>query len=232
VAEWNCWYHILNCGFPLKVSGETDFPCITGSRVGQGRVYVQLGKVDLVDYGKFCTGIAEGRSYVSDGYAHCFDLKLGTGTLGDTVKAKAGEKLPLTAKVVFDPEMKLETAVGGRQAPGKTRKVELVVNGTVVETKEVPADQKPHEVKFDVTVQKSSWVAVRSFPQMHTNPVFVRVDGKPIRASKESARWCVGVIEQLWKVREKDIAPAERKDAEVTFKKAIELYKAIANDAE
>src|SRR5262249_39498564 len=29
VPEWNCWYHILNCGYPLKVSGETDFPCIT-----------------------------------------------------------------------------------------------------------------------------------------------------------------------------------------------------------
>src|SRR5262249_35146507 len=29
VAEWNCWYHLLNCGFPLKVSGETDFPCIS-----------------------------------------------------------------------------------------------------------------------------------------------------------------------------------------------------------
>ena len=24
--EWNTWYHLLNCGFPLKVSGETDFP--------------------------------------------------------------------------------------------------------------------------------------------------------------------------------------------------------------
>ena len=36
VPEWNCWYHIMNCGFPLKVSGETDFPCISGSRVGEG----------------------------------------------------------------------------------------------------------------------------------------------------------------------------------------------------
>jgi hypothetical protein len=232
VPEWNCWYHILNCGFPLKVSGETDFPCITGSRVGQGRVYVQLGKVDLVDYGKFCTGIAEGRSYVSDGYAHCFDLKLGTGTLGDTVKAKAGDKLPLAAKVVFDPDVKLGTAVGGRLPAGRTRTVELIVNGQVVDKKEVPADQKVHEVKFDVGVQKSSWVAVRCFPQMHTNPVFVSVDGKPIRASKESAKWCVGVIEQLWKVREKDIAPAERKEAEATFKKAIEMYQTIAKEAE
>jgi hypothetical protein len=232
VPEWNCWYHLLNCGFPLKVSGETDFPCITGSRVGQGRVYVQLGKVDVVDYGKFCTGIAEGRSYVSDGYAHCFDLKLGTGTLGDTVKAKAGDKLPLTAKVAFDPDVALGTAVGGRQPAAKTRTVELVVNGQVADKKEVPADQKPHEIQFDVTVQKSSWVAVRSFPQMHTNPVFVSVDGKPIRASRDSAKWCVGVIEQLWKVREKDIAAAERKEAEATFKKAIDVYKVIAKEAE
>ena len=23
IQEWNTWYHLLNCGFPLKVSGET-----------------------------------------------------------------------------------------------------------------------------------------------------------------------------------------------------------------
>src|SRR4029077_16274350 len=50
IPEWNCWYHIMNCGFPLKVRGETDFPCISGSRVGQGRVYVQLGKLDKIDF--------------------------------------------------------------------------------------------------------------------------------------------------------------------------------------
>src|SRR5262249_1448945 len=50
IPEWNCWYHLMNCGFPLKVSGETDFPCMSGARVGQGRVYVQLGKVERVDF--------------------------------------------------------------------------------------------------------------------------------------------------------------------------------------
>ena len=232
VREWNCWYHILNCGFPLKVSGETDFPCISGSRVGQGRVYVQLGKVDMVDYAKFCNGIAAGRSYVSDGYAHCFDLKLGEATLGDTVVGRGGGKLPLTAKAAFDPDVKLDTALGGRRPQSDKRTVELIVNGKVVDKKEVPADQKPHEVAFDVKVEESCWVALRSFPQMHTNPVFVSVDGKPIRASRESAKWCVGVIEQLWKVREKDIKEAERKEAEKTFKDAIEIYKKIAKEAE
>src|SRR5262249_38582915 len=61
VPEWNCWYHIMNCGFPPKVSGETDFPCMSGTRVGQGRVYVQLGKVDHVDFSAWCEGLARGQ---------------------------------------------------------------------------------------------------------------------------------------------------------------------------
>src|SRR5206468_9642399 len=70
LPEWNCWYHIMNCGFPLKVSGETDFPCMSSTRVGQGRSYVQLGKIDRLEFQAWCNGLAKGRSYVSDGSAH------------------------------------------------------------------------------------------------------------------------------------------------------------------
>ena len=65
----------------------------------------------------------------------------------------------------------------------------------------MPADDKAHDMTFDVNIDKSSWVALRHFPQMHTNPVNVIVAGKPIRASRASAKWCIGVIEQLWRVR-------------------------------
>ena len=231
VAEWNCWYHILNCGFPLKVSGETDFPCITGSRVGQGRVYVHLGKVDAIDFGAWCKGLAAGRSYISDGYAHCFDFRVGTGTHGDTIDVPAGASVPVTAKVAFRKELPLGTAVGGQVDPAETRPVELVVNGRVVETKNVPADGKAHDVAFTVTPDRSSWVALRSFPQLHTNPVTVTVGGKPVRASRDSARWCVGVIDRLWAVRAKDIKPEERGEAEKTFQAAIAAYKKIAEEA-
>ena len=40
--ELNIWYHTLNCGYRTrKISGETDFPCIYGERVGLGRVLRQ-----------------------------------------------------------------------------------------------------------------------------------------------------------------------------------------------
>src|SRR6185503_18834639 len=83
IAEWNMWYHLLNCGFPLKVSGETDFPCMSGERVGQGRVYVQLGKQKRLDFATWCDGLARGRSYVSDGFAHALEFKVNKIAPGD-----------------------------------------------------------------------------------------------------------------------------------------------------
>lgn len=236
VPEWNCWYHIMNCGFPLKASGETDFPCIAGSRVGMGRVYVQLGKkTDLIDYAAWCKGIQQGRSYVSDGYAHALEFAVnGTSPGYGDVKLDAAGQVKVTTKVAFARDVALGTAPGvpGWVPPGASRKLELVVNGAVVASKEVPADDKPHDVSFDVQVDKSSWVAIRHYPQMHTNPVNVIVGGKPIRASKESAKWCIGVIEQLWKVRGPGIAASERQEAERTFQKALEMYRKIAAESE
>lgn len=233
VLEWNCWYHIMNCGFPLKASGETDFPCISGSRVGQGRVYVQLGKkADMVDYARWCKGIAQGRSYVSDGYAHALEFAVnGTAPGFGDVKLAAPGKAKVTAKVAFAKDVSLGTAPGAQPPAGNTRKLELVVNGKVVASKDIPADDKAHDVTFDVSLEKSSWVALRHFPQMHTNPVNVIVADKPIRASRASAKWCVGVIEQLWKVRGAGIKADERAEAEKTFKKVIEVYKKIAEEA-
>ena len=238
VPEWNCWYHIMNCGFPLKVSGETDFPCITGSRVGQGRVYVQLGKVDHIDYGDWCKGIQQGKSYVSDGYAHALDFKVNGVAPGfGEVKLDAAGTAKVIAKVAFGSALPYGTANGAPAPSGPTRKVELIVNGKVAASKDVPADDKEHDIAFEVPIAKSSWVALRHFPQMHTNAVPVLVGGKPIRASRASAKWCVGVIEKLWEVRGQAgpgprISADERPEAEKTFQKALEMYRKIAAEAE
>jgi hypothetical protein len=88
-----------------------------------------------------------------------------------------------------------------------------------------------HELEFEAPIDQSSWVALRHFPQMHTNPVNVLVGGKPIRASRKSALWCLGTIEQLWRVRGKGIAAHEREEAQATFQRAIEKYRQIAAEA-
>jgi hypothetical protein len=255
VPEWNCWYHLMNCGFPLKVSGETDFPCMSGTRVGQGRVYVQLGKIDHVAFPAWCEGLARGRSYVSDGYAHALEFTVaGKPASGEVALEKPGV-VTVHAKVAFAADTPVGAPygtmvpAGGNRLVGDTvqlhgrrpteearrhggkRRVEVVVNGQVADYQEVPADAQPHDLTFSVKIDRSSWVAIRHFPQMHTNPVNVLVGGKPIRASRKSARWCIGCIEQLWRVRGKTIAPAERAEAHKTFQEAIKVYRRIAAEA-
>lgn len=229
VPEWNCWYHLLNCGFPLKISGETDFPCISGGRVGQGRVYVQLGNVKAVDFTAWCEGIRVGKSYVSDGYAHVLAFAVDQKTLGGgPVRRAEPGRVRVTAKVAFASSMPLGTAIGGRVDPAKERVVELIQNGKAIAKATVPADDRIHEIGFDVDVASSSWLALRSGPQLHTNPVEILIANQPIRASKDSAKWCIGVIDQLWSVREKDIRAGERDEARRAFDKAKAIYQRIA----
>ncbi|HBJ85779.1 MAG TPA: hypothetical protein DDZ88_18280 [Verrucomicrobiales bacterium] len=253
LLEWNAWYHMMNCGFPLKCAGETDYPCMSGTRVGQGRTYVQLGRVEKLDFAQWCEGLARGRSYVSDGYAHAPGFTVEGKVAGDEVRLAQPGRVKVSAKVAFSSETPLEIAyggavpVGGQRLVGDTvhyhdttganpfasgkRKVELVVNGIVAATREVPADDQLHEVTFAVEIPRSSWVAVRHFPQLHTNPVNVIIADQPIRASRQSALWCIACIDQLWHVREKNIAPAERDEAKRTFEAAKEIYRRIAAEA-
>src|SRR4030095_11503071 len=105
------------------------------------------------------------------------------------------------------------------------------LNGRVVATQNIPADGKEHAIEVQVPVERSSWVALRQFPQLHTNPVNVLVAGKPIRASRASAQWALGCIDQLWRVRGPKIAAHERDEAEKAYEEARVIYRRIAADA-
>ena len=87
VYELNIWYHTLNCGFRTRISGETDFPCITDARVGGGRSYVHLPQT--LTYDAWCEGVRVGRSYVSDGFSHLMNFTangLEAGTNGGELR--------------------------------------------------------------------------------------------------------------------------------------------------
>ena len=114
---------------------------------------------------------------------------------------------------------------------GGERLVELVVNGRVAARESVPADGRVHELRFDVPIERSSWVALRHFPQMHTNPVNVIVSNEPVRASRESARWCAEAVELLWENRSRLIAEAERPAARAAYDRAIEEYRRRAAES-
>jgi hypothetical protein len=223
--ELNMWYHTLNCGFRVRASGETDFPCISGQRVGMGRVYVKTS--GRLVYEDWCEGIAQGRSYVSDGTSHLMEFAVATtaaspqvvpvGTDGSELKLDRPATVRLTAKVAA-------------RLDGKTVPVEAIVNAYPVAKKEIVADGSLQDVTFDVSVERSSWVALRLYPNAHTNPVFVTIGGQPIRASRRSAQWCLAGVDRCWQEKQRFYADAEQDEAYRAYEHARAAYRQIMSE--
>jgi len=247
VWELNIWYHTLNAGFRTRISGETDFPCITDDKVGLARSYA---KVDgPLTYRKWLDSVRDGRSYVSDGKTHLMDFAVnGTpaGTAASEVKLSAPGrvKVAVTAAANLDvhpndalrqlrydekPYWDIERARIGssREVP-----VEVIVNGQRAAVQNLLADGKIRTLSFDVPVERSSWIAVRVLPSAHTNPVFVVVGGQPVRASKRSAQWCLDAVNQCWTQKAAQIRASERDAARAAYDHAREAYKARIAESE
>jgi hypothetical protein len=272
--ELNIWYHTLNVGFRTRISGETDFPCITDARVGQGRVYAKLD--GPLSYSAWLAGLGAGRSYVSDGRSHLMDFSVNDVQVGEgaselklarkgTVRARVKvaallSQVPLsTDSIPSDRGGEFwRTGLGNNDASntkesihdrpvdhtpywhierariGNSREVpvELVMNGKSMARKNAVADGSIQEIFFDVPVERSSWLAVRILGSSHTNPIFVLVDGKPIRASRDSARWCLAGVNQCWTQKAPKISKMELPDAKAAYDHAREVYTKLIAECE
>ncbi|TAH38745.1 MAG: hypothetical protein EYC70_03655 [Planctomycetota bacterium] len=254
IWELNAWYHVLNAGYATRISGETDFPCIYGERVGLGRSYVRLGAEQPLSFDAWVEGIRSGSSYVSDGLSHIVGFEAGglavgapgAGGRASVLAARRGEKLRVRARVAAllpeepredirsrpldeQPYWHLERArIGASRRVG----VELVVNGRAVDRREIEADGTLVPVEFELEPGISSWVALRILPSSHSNPIFVELDGRPIRASKSSAHWCEQAVETCWNSKRGRIRESERAAARAAYDAAAAAYRARAAEAE
>jgi len=75
-------------------------------------------------------------------------------------------------------------------------------------------------------------VALRILPSSHSNPIFVLVGGKPIRASKESAEWCLKGVDKCWEQKEKFIKADELADAKGAYEHARETYRRLLGECQ
>ena len=179
---------------------------MSGERVGIGRVYVKLpGKLT---YSEWVEGLRAGRSYVSDGTGHLMNFERAA-----------------------DGSFSVDAAV--RREGGPSQEIELIVNGLPVAKQSVPSDGTLTRLVFSKPeITRSSWVAIRHFPSAHTNPIKVIVDGKPVRASRDSAAWCLAAVDQCWKQKSSSYAEAEQTEAKAAYEHARETYRRIMAESE
>jgi hypothetical protein len=242
VWELNIWYHTLNCGYRTRISGETDFPCIYGERVGLGRSYVQLD--GRLDYDDWCEGIRVGRNYVGDGRSHLLDFAVEDARMGrgaSELRLKSAGEVRVTARVAARLDEKPDAALRRRKYSeqpywhlerarlGESREVpvEIIVNGRAVARQTLEADGVLRPIEFKVPIERSSWVAMRIRPSSHTNPVWVMVGDQPVRPSRRSAQWCLDGVDRCWSQKEKFIAANELEEARAAYEHARVSYRRI-----
>ena len=249
--ELNIWYHTLNCGFRTRISGETDFPCMSDEKVAHGRSYVKLN--NGLNFDDWAEGLKLGRTYTSDGKSHLMDFKVNdveVGTQNSEVYISGPSIVKIRANTAAYLNEKIDSSVKQlnileniwQQKPfwnierariGNTRNVavELIVNGIAVDKKEIVADGSLQEISFETKIEKSSWIALRILPSSHSNPIFVLVDHKPVRANKKSAEWCLKAVDVCWQQKHGKIAAGEQEAAKKDYENAKEIYKKIAEES-
>jgi putative membrane-bound dehydrogenase-like protein len=168
------WYRILNIGYRFPIVGSSDYPACR--KLGDCLTYVRRDGDRPLGAAGWLRRAAEGRGFVTTAPLLEFDLD---GNPPGALVAKTGP-----GSHAMQARVKVISAV----AP--VRVVQLIVNGRVVRSREVPEGQgKTDWFAWDepLAIDRPSWVAVRAFgmtaggspdAEAHTNPVYVHVDDR------------------------------------------------------
>jgi putative membrane-bound dehydrogenase-like protein len=166
------WYRFLNIGYQFPCIGASDYPACRW--LGDCRTYAKVTGTEGMQ--AWFRAAAAGRSFVTTG--PLLDFEVDGHVPGDRIELKGGGPHVVTARLRVRCEVSPVTDV------------QLIVNGTVVEQIRVPADQsRDRWLEFEerLSLNGPSWIAARAFStspsgsadaDAHTNPVYVRINGR------------------------------------------------------
>jgi hypothetical protein len=227
-AAINAYYKLLNCGFRLGLAAGTDYPCNAYEPLGALLTYVKVK--DKLTYRKWIEGIKKGNTVVSrNGHNEFIELTINN-------KFVPGNNIKLTQKT------KLSMAVKWTAIKEFTGTVELISNGKIIASKNATVKPgEPIQLTLSKEFNKSGWVCARRMDEhghtLHTAPVYITVNEKPVRASAEDARYFVHWIDNLLE----NTSPGGKWNRYFThdldqvqdrYRKSRDIYKKIAAEAQ
>jgi len=171
------WKSLQNSGFRVTLAGGSDLPCrdvAYGARTPRTGFLLDGG----LSYDKWLDALREGRAVATLPGGDHLNMRINGVPLGGEVQAAAGERLVV--------------AINGRFP--RAEQVEILANGARVAM--VALGPGPQASSLDVSLPSSAWVVARSSYSL-TNPVYVIVGGRPIRASPSDACYFVRYIDHL-----------------------------------
>jgi cysteine-rich repeat protein len=200
------WKALQNSGFRVAIAGGSDFSCLT-DQFEETSLHADVIVDGELTYESWLRALKAGRSTASTSGGNRLNLRVEGHRLGEEVQLSAPQ----------DVAVSVETA-------GKTADVEILVNGEVAA--HVPVAGGFQVVTARVRVSKSSWISARS-PFVLTSPVYVLVEGKPIRASPEDTCYLLRSVEHL-----QDLVTSRRLRLFDSTDEALRAYAEAAGELE
>jgi Tol biopolymer transport system component len=187
------WYRLLNCGFRIPAGAGTDamanYASLRGP-VGLNRAYARMEGPP--DEARFLAAVKAGRTFATNGPLLEFTL--------------AGQ----------EPGIEIARPRGRHRLEAKVRlrsfvpvdHLEIVGNGKVVAEVPLSAPRTSAEATLPLTVSRSGWYTLRAwsetpqhpvldgYPFATTSPIYVAVDGAPVR-SLPDARYFLAWVDRV-----------------------------------
>ena len=178
------WYRYLNCGYMVAAVGGTD-KMSADTVVGTVRTYARIDpKLDFT-FESWKSAIQGGNTFVT--YGPLIEFAVEGKPSGSWIEmGKSGGHLDITWKAA--------------SATMPMSRVDLVINGEIIESKEV--NDWNDEGSWSVRLDKCSWLALlvrghyQDLPEVivaHSSPVMVKVDGTQFIAPADA----VTILEQI-----------------------------------
>jgi hypothetical protein len=169
------YYDFLNLGFRLIASAGSDLPW--GSTIGEARVYAHTGP--RFSAGEWFRALKQGRSFVTNG--PMLTLEVNGGMPGDELNLRRGAVLQVRARAWAPPSI------------GAPETLEIIANGAVAGTAKSDGESRTElNISLRPRAESSMWISARvtarNGAMAHTSPVYVRVDGAPVRDSTHLAQ--------------------------------------------
>jgi hypothetical protein len=220
------WYRLLNCGLRIPAAAGTDaFPNFASLRGPAGLLRTYAAAGPRLTQEAFLGAVKRGRTLVTN--APLLELSV--------------EGQPPGGELRLSAPRSLRARVGVRSAVPLDH-LEVVGNGRVVATVDLPGDRTRAEATVDLPAAGSGWYVLRAwadrprlpvldlYPFATTSPVYVQVAGRPLD-SRDDAAYFVRWVDRVTAAASDHTGwntAAEREAALAQLARAREVYAALA----
>ena len=217
------WYHALNCGFKIPGIAASDYAYLTHKVVNLECNYVYVK--DKLTPEAWLDGLKKGHAFMAKG-PMMLNFTVNGKMMGETVKLdKPNQEVELNIKL---------------RALFPFEQLQIIRNGMIIRDFRNKERRSNFEYSEKIPVRRSCWFVVRatainpSNPQrgdfmVHSNPVYVDVEGKPAIVA-ESVIWWLDKIDDLTNWVNRDAIfdkPADKKQTLEIYNKGKAYYEKL-----